>query len=95
MESATGISVQNTPASFSISVDKVSGTYFWGDPNLYIEIIEPLGHEAQRHDDEFKHQLSNLNNRLSREFTEKFCDPDGAIDWPRLVQSVSGNMEPE
>ncbi len=74
----------------------IGGQSFWhllsGDRNLYVDIIEPLGHEAQRYAEEFKGHIANLTNRLTREFTEKYCHPDGAIDWPRLVQAVSGNM---
>jgi hypothetical protein len=74
----------------------VGGQSFWhllsGDPNLFVDLVEPLGHEAERYDDEFKQNIAALTNRLTREFTEKYCDANGAINWPRLVQSVSGNM---
>jgi Type II restriction endonuclease EcoO109I len=77
----------------------IGGQSFWhllsGDTNLYVEIIEPLGHEAQRYDDEFKQHVANVTNRLTHEFTEQFCQPNGAIDWPKLVAAVSGNMQPE
>ncbi len=87
----------------------IGGQSFWhllsGDRNLYVDIIEPLGqyvdiieplgHEAERYEREFKEHVANLTNRLTREFTEKYCDTGGAIDWPKLVQSVSGNMEPD
>ena len=75
----------------------IGGQSFWhllsGDPSLYVDLVEPLGHEAQRYDDEFKQNVANLTNRLTREFTEKYCDANGAIDWPKLVRAVSGNMD--
>jgi hypothetical protein len=77
----------------------IGGQSFWhllsDDRNLYVDIIEPLGYEAQRYDDAFKEHVANLTNRLTREFTEKYCHPNGAIDWPRLVQAMSGNMDAE
>jgi len=75
----------------------IGGQSFWyllsGDRNLYVDIIEPLGHEAQRYDEEFKEHVASLTNRLTREFTATYCHPNGAIDWRKLVQAVSGNME--
>ena len=77
----------------------IGGQSFWnllsGDPNLYVDIVEPLGHEAQRHDDEFKEHVANVTNRLTLEFTEKYCHANGAIDWARLVRAVSENMQSE
>jgi Type II restriction endonuclease EcoO109I len=75
----------------------IGGQSFWnllsGDPKLYIDIVEPLGHEAKKHDEAFKEHVANLTNRLTHEFTEKYCQENGAIDWSRLVHAVSGNMD--
>lgn len=30
---------------------------------------------------------------MTREFTIEFCDEAGAIEWPKLVRSVSQNMD--
>ncbi len=77
----------------------IGGQSFWyllsGDPTLYVDIIEPLGHEAERYEQEFKQHVANMTNRLTREFTELYCEPNGAIDWSKLVQSVSGNLDLE
>lgn len=76
----------------------IGGQSFWnllsGDPKLYIDIIEPLGHESREHDEVFKEHVASLTNRLTHEFTEKYCRENGAIDWSRLVRAVSGNMQP-
>src|SRR2546423_5545494 len=63
------------------------------DKNLYIDLIEPLGHEAEKHDQIFKEEKDNTYNRLTREFMIGYCDEEsGAIDWTKLVRFVSGNM---
>lgn len=76
---------------------KITGQNFWhllsGDPDLYTTIIEPLGFDAQRYEDSFSEQKSNCLNRMTIEFIREFCDASGAIDWSRLVSSVSGNLK--
>jgi len=69
-----------------------TGQALSGDPNLYIEIIEPIGHEAKCHNDRFEEKRVALVNRFSKEFIDAFCDPDGSINWPSLVQFNSGNL---
>lgn len=74
----------------------IGGQNFWSlisnDSNLYIDIIEPLGYEAEKHDKNFKDEKANTYNRMLREFTNNYCQPSGAIDWPKLVRFVSGNL---
>ncbi|MFY9742285.1 MAG: PmeII family type II restriction endonuclease, partial [Candidatus Sulfotelmatobacter sp.] len=74
----------------------IGGQSFWhllsGDEDFYVDLVGPLGHEAQRFDDHFKECVANVTNRLTHEFTEKYCHANGAIDWPVPVQEVSGNM---
>ena len=68
---------------------KFCGQAFWelisGDPEFYRRIIEPLGHNARQHNQAFTNSYGAVVNRLSQEFTPKFCTADGLIDWPRLV----------
>ena len=68
---------------------KICGKRFWelisGEPDLYITIIEPLGHEALSKNNEFKLSYSNLINRLSKEFLIEFCKEDGSIDLKNLL----------
>jgi hypothetical protein len=75
----------------------IAGQSFWhflsGDPYLYIDIIEPIGHQAKQHNDAFWDKRAALENRLITEFTAEFCDVDYRIDWPRLVQFNSGNLK--
>lgn len=74
----------------------IGGQSFWhlisGDPDLYINLVEPLGHKSEEHDNNFKIEKDKTYNRLIREFTNIYCDVSGSIDWARLVRFVSENM---
>lgn len=75
---------------------KIGGQSFWefvsGNRNLYLDLIEPLGHEAKRHNEVYLVEKDNTYNRFAREFTNTFCDDSGKIDWSKLVQFNSGNL---
>ena len=77
---------------------KVSGQRFWhflsDDPDLYVEIIEPIGYEAKRHNDNFEQSKAAIENQLTAELIQRFCNPDYTINWPRLVSFNSGNLSP-
>ncbi len=68
---------------------KICGQEFWdfisGNPNLYLEIIEPLGHNAKKKNEEFLDAYARLINKFTIEFAEEFCD-DGKIIWDKLVK---------
>lgn len=74
----------------------IGGQSFWtlisGEPDLYMEIIEPIGYRAKEFNDEFHDRKNRALNRMVREFTENYCLADGAIDWPKIVTLVSKNM---
>lgn len=67
---------------------KYCGQQFWelisGNDNLYIEIIEPLGHKAKDKTEEFVISYSQIINKFTQEFSEDFCD-NGIINWEKLV----------
>ena len=69
---------------------KLCGQRFWvfitGDDSIYKDIIEPLGHEAKVHNDAFNRQRAGISNRFTAGFVEQFCNDDGTINWPSLVQ---------
>jgi len=75
---------------------KVVGQNFWylisGNENLYTDIIEPLGHKAKQHNARFLDLRDKLINLFTQEFTTEFCK-DGVIDWKKLVQFNSGNLD--
>lgn len=74
---------------------KYCGQQFWelisGNTNLYIDIIEPIGHKAKQKNEEFLIAYAQIVNKLTFEFSKKFCE-DGIIDWEKLVQFNSGNL---
>ena len=76
---------------------KVVGQNFWylisQNENLYIDIVEPIGYRAKEHNEIFEQERAKVENLFTREFVERFCDTEGAIDWPRLVEFNSGNYD--
>lgn len=77
---------------------KLCGQAFWelvsGDPNMYHEIIEPLGHEAKKRNEEFTEAYAKVINLFNADFIKNFCATDGAIDWPKLVSFNSSKVKP-
>lgn len=69
---------------------KYCGQKFWeflsGDPTLFTELIEPLGHRAKEKNDEYLVSYNQMLNRFTREFSNEFCKPNGEIDWKKLVE---------
>jgi hypothetical protein len=69
---------------------KYCGQNFWefisGNNNLYLEIIEPLGHKAKEKNDDFVQSYSEMINKFTREFANQYCDTDGKIEWEKLVR---------
>ena len=72
---------------------KLCGQDFWelisGNDQLYIEIIEPLGHQAKQHNESFQKEYARLINLFTQDFLQEFC-VNGQIDWQKLVQFNSG-----
>ncbi|MCL4257204.1 MAG: cytosolic protein [Anaerolineales bacterium] len=68
---------------------KLCGQAFWtfisGNEDLYIEIIEPLGFEAKRRNDDFVEEYSKILNVFTQSFMEEFC-VNGEINWAKLVR---------
>jgi len=69
---------------------KYCGQKFWefisDDENLFIEIIEPLGHKAKEKNDDFMKSYSEMINKFTREFTNQYCNNRGSINWKKLVR---------
>jgi hypothetical protein len=78
---------------------KYCGQKFWefisGDPNLFTELIEPLGHKAKERNDDFMKSYSQMINKFTNEFNTDFCDNKGAIEWEKIVKINSANIEPK
>lgn len=73
---------------------KYCGQMFWqfisGDKELYMKIIEPLGHKAKERNDDFMISYAKMINLFTKEFADTFCKTDGTIDWEKLVKFNSG-----
>jgi hypothetical protein len=69
---------------------KYCGQRFWefisGAPNLYTDIIEPLGHKAKERNDDFNKSYAQMINKFTKEFSNDFCKKSGEIDWIKLVE---------
>lgn len=72
---------------------KLCGQRFWelisGNEKLYIDIVEPIGYKAREKNEEFSENYAQIINKLTLEFSQKFCD-DGKINWGKLVEYNSG-----
>jgi len=69
---------------------KYCGQKFWefisGDSELYIKIIEPLGHMAEERNNDFMKSYSQMINKFTKGFSNEFCKDNGEIDWDKLVR---------
>lgn len=94
-----GICYGKTKTSYTRGYLKVVGQNFWylisENPDLYTEIIEPIGHRSKENSEIFLAARARVENRLTREFIERFCDAQGTIDWEKLVRYNSGNLDLE
>lgn len=76
---------------------KVVGQNFWylisENHGLYTDIIEPIGYRAQVHNETFEIERIKVVTRFTKQFIERFCAEDGAIDWAKLVEFNSGNYD--
>jgi hypothetical protein len=73
---------------------KYCGQDFWefisGNPNLFIDIIEPLGYKAKEKNDDFMRSYSQMINIFTRDFSNSFCLENGDINWEKIVRLNSG-----
>lgn len=71
---------------------KLCGRQFWelisGNPDLYIDIIEPLGYRAKERNESFLRLYDQVVNRFVGQFMQKFFNGD-LIDWVALVRFTS------
>ena len=78
---------ENTPdkGDYLIYCGQVFWEFVSGNPDLYTDIIEPLGYKAKEKNQEFQEQYATLINQFTAEFSKEFC-PKGKIDWKKLVE---------
>jgi hypothetical protein len=98
IESILGICYGKVRSTHNGLYRKICGQEFWefisGDPGLYLDIIEPLGYEAKKHNEAFEIARAATRTRFVHEFTEAFCDEDFSINWETLVKFNSGKRAP-
>lgn len=72
---------------------KLCGQEFWefisGDDRLFVDIVEPLGHQAKERNKAFLAEYAKIVNLFTQEFMNEFC-VNGVIDWDKLVRFNSG-----
>ena len=75
---------------------KYCGQTFWefisGNEYLYVEFIESLGHKAKEKNEAFLQAYSEIVNKFTFEFTQKYCI-NGKIDWDALVKFNSSVLK--
>jgi len=92
-----GICYGNTRISFLHNYWKLVGQNFWyfvsGIETLYTEIVEPIGYKAKEHNDRYLNEKGKIVNRFTEEFIDAFCDDKYGINWNKLVEFNSGNLD--
>jgi hypothetical protein len=92
-----GICYGKTKTSYLRGYLKVVGQNFWylisENENLYTDIIEPVGYRAKEHNENFFAEKGIVTNRFTSQFIDRFCDQDFKIDWVKLVEFNSGNLD--
>ena len=74
------------------------GQKFWsyisGNDNLYLELIEPLGHKAKEKNEEYLTSYSQVINNLNKELLNNFYH-NGKISWAEIVRYNSSADKPK
>ncbi len=74
---------------------KLCGKSFWefisGSPDLYIDLIKPLGTKAHEKNAEYMMEYHRMITRFTLEFANSYCDYDGSINWTKIVKLNSLN----
>lgn len=74
---------------------ELAGKDFWtwltGDQDFYTKIITFMGTRPDTYVKEFEEAYNRASNRMIREFTIKYCNNDGAINWNALIEFNSGD----
>ncbi len=72
---------------------KLCGQRFWefisGDPEIYIKIVEPIGHKAVERNTEFLSQYELVLDKFTEIFRKSLCDEKNNIQWDKLTRISS------
>lgn len=92
-----GICYGKTRTGYIRGFLKIAGQNFWylisENKNLYTDIVEPIGYKAKEHNENYHKQRDALVNRYTRQFLKDYCDPQGNIDWVKVVEYNSKNFD--
>jgi hypothetical protein len=92
-----GICYGKTKTSYVRGYLKVVGQNFWylisENKSLYTDIIEPIGYRAKEHNDSFLVEKGKVINRFTKQFMDLYCSETGAIDWVKVVEFNSKNLD--
>ena len=70
---------------------KLCGQRFWelisGDTDLYLKIVEPIGHQAKERNAEFLAKYELVIDSFTNIFRRHFCDADNLIIWDKLTKA--------
>ena len=74
---------------------EIAGKDFWywltGDEDFYTKIIAYMGTRPDEYAQQFEEAYNKAENRMIRQFTVKYCNEDGAINWDALIKFNSGD----
>lgn len=74
---------------------ELAGKDFWewltGDPSFYTKIVDYMGTKPDEFASAFEDSYNKAQNRMVRDFTLKYCNEDGSISWPKLIEYNSGD----
>lgn len=74
---------------------ELAGKDFWewltGDADFYLKIVDYMGTHPDEYAKQFEDAYNKAENRMIREFTAKYCQEDGSINWNFLVKYNSGD----
>lgn len=97
VQSILGICYGKTKTVYRRGYLKIVGQNFWylisEDPDLYTDIIEPIGFRAKEHNEYYLREKARVINRFSKELIDNFCDESGGINWVKLVEFNSNNLD--
>ena len=78
---------------------KLCGQKFWefisGSDTLYLDIIEPLGIDSLKRNEEYKVEFDKMITRFTSDFVKEYCDDTGSILWDKIVRLNSGHKRSE
>ena len=74
---------------------ELAGKEFWayltGDDQFYVKILNFMGTLPEQYVQSYRESYTKAHNRLVLEFSTRFCNSDGSINWEKLVEFKSGD----